>query len=103
MVLVGTIGKSRYIDSLVKEGKLDVSSVDGKWESFIIKVVKNPMKGVENALVIAGSDRRGTSYGLFTVSEAMGVSPLYWWADVPVRKRNQFILIQKNMCPFLLL
>lgn len=92
LVLVGTIGKSRYIDSLVKEGKLDVSSVDGKWESFIIKVVKNPMKGVENALVIAGSDRRGTSYGLFTVSEAMGVSPLYWWADVPVRKKKSIYL-----------
>lgn len=62
--MVGTIGKSRYIDSLVKEGKLDLASIDGKWESFIIKVVKNPMKGVDRALVIAGSDRRGTSYGI---------------------------------------
>ena len=92
LVLVGTIGKSRYIDSLVKEGKLDVASIDGKWESFIIKVVKNPMKGVDRALVIAGSDRRGTSYGIFTVSEAMGVSPLYWWADVPVKKKRSIYL-----------
>lgn len=87
-VLIGTIGKSRYIDSLIKEGKLDVSSINGKWESFVVKVVENPMKGLDRALVIAGSDRRGTSYGAFAVSEAMGVSPLYWWADVPVKKKK---------------
>lgn len=91
-VLIGTIGKSRYIDSLIKEGKLDVSSINGKWESFVVKVVENPMKGLDRALVIAGSDRRGTSYGAFAVSEAMGVSPLYWWADVPVKKKKSVYL-----------
>ena len=84
-VLVGTLGKSRLIDQLVADGRLDVEGVAGEWESFAIQVVTGPLPGfpkVEEALIIAGSDRRGTAYGVFTVSEEIGVSPWYWWADV---------------------
>jgi hypothetical protein len=81
-ILVGTLGKSPVIDALVSDGKLDVSGVSGKWESFIVQAVKDPMAGVSRALVIAGSDRRGSVFGVYDVSEAMGVSPWYWWADV---------------------
>jgi hypothetical protein len=86
VVLVGTIGKSRFIDELVASGKLDVASIRGGWERYRIKTVDKPFPGVEQALVIAGSDRRGTAYGIFSVSEVLGVSPWYWWADVPVLK-----------------
>ena len=88
VILVGTIGKSRLLDRLIGRRRLDVSSIAGKWEASLIEVVKNPLPGIESALVIAGSDKRGTIYGVYDLSEQLGVSPWYWWADVPVRHRN---------------
>jgi len=76
-ILVGTIGKSRLIDNLIKKNRLDVSDVRGQWESYLIDVV-------DGNLVIAGSDKRGTIYGIYEISRKIGVSPWYWWADVPV-------------------
>jgi hypothetical protein len=87
-VIIGTIGKSALVDALVKGGKLNAKAITGRWESFLITTVENPLPGVERALVIAGADRRGTAFGVFTVSEAMGVSPWNWWADVPVKHRD---------------
>ena len=84
IVLIGSIGKSKWIDKLIEEKKLNVSMIKGGWERFIITVIDRPFEGVGKALVITGSDRRGTAYGVFTVSEAIGVSPWNWWADVPV-------------------
>ncbi|WAU86502.1 glycosyl hydrolase 115 family protein [Streptomyces sp. Qhu-G9] len=84
LVLVGTIGASPVIDRLVREGRLDVSRVKGRWEASVTQVVDRPVRGVERALVIAGSDRRGTAYGIYDTSERIGVSPWHWWADVPV-------------------
>jgi hypothetical protein len=86
-ILVGTIGKSGVIDQLAREGKIDTTRIAGKWESFLIQVVPKPLPGVESGLVIAGSDKRGTIYGIYDLSEQMGVSPWYWWADVPVGHR----------------
>jgi hypothetical protein len=85
VVLVGTIGKSEMIDGLIKSKKLDVSAIAGKWETFVIQTIQNPMPGVNEALVIAGSDKRGTIFGIYDVSEHIGVSPWYYWADVPVK------------------
>jgi hypothetical protein len=82
LVLIGTIGHSTSIDQLIHAGKLDVTGIAGKWESYIIATVTDPLPGVRSALVIAGSDRRGTAYGVFELSEAIGVSPWVWWADV---------------------
>ena len=82
-VIVGTVGKSPLIDGLVKSGKLNATAISGKWESFVIATVTNPLPGVDQALVIAGSDKRGTIYGIYEISEQIGVSPWYWWADVP--------------------
>src|SRR5581483_11924700 len=82
IVIIGTIGKSPLIDALVKAKKLDVSDVAGKWESAVTTIVDRPMPGVRRALVIAGADKRGTIYGIYDLSEQIGVSPWYWWADV---------------------
>ncbi len=70
------------IDSLMPAGKLDASDLQGKWESFVI-TRSGSTAGREQALVIAGSDKRGTIYGIYDLSEQIGVSPWYWWADVP--------------------
>lgn len=82
-VIVGTIGKSPVIDALITEGKLDTNGVKDKWESFVIQTVANPLPGIEQGLIIAGSDKRGTIFGIYDISEKIGVSPWYWWADVP--------------------
>lgn len=82
LIIAGTIGKSTFIDELIKSKKLDITSIQNKWESFIITTINSPMQGVKQALVIAGSDRRGTAYGLFEISKKAGVSPWVWWADV---------------------
>ena len=74
-VIVGTLGKNALIDGLVAEGRLDASDLAGKWESFVITVVEKPAPGVDQALVIAGSDKRGTIYGIYELSEQLGVSP----------------------------
>jgi len=83
-VIIGTIGKSPLIDALVKRHKLDVSGIQGQWETAVTTVVEHPMPGVKHALVIAGADKRGTIYAIYDLSEQIGVSPWYWWADVRV-------------------
>jgi hypothetical protein len=88
LIIAGTVGKSELINRLVQERKLNVSGLHGKFEQFIIIPVRNPMKGVANALIIAGSDKRGTIFGIFTLSRMMGVSPWYWWADAPIKSRR---------------
>lgn len=84
VVIAGTIGQNPEIDRLITEGKLDVSEIEGRWETFVLTVVDAPYPGTNEALVIAGSDKRGTIYGIYELSEQIGVSPWYWWADVPV-------------------
>jgi hypothetical protein len=95
MIIVGTVGNNKLINELVSRKKIDVSAIKGQWERFIIQTIDNPFAGVKQALVIVGSDRRGAAYGVFTLSEKMGVSPWYWWADVPVQKKED-IFLQKG-------
>lgn len=73
-VAIGTIGESKAIENLALQGKLDVSEIEGKQESFTIQ-------RVDNTIVIAGSDKRGTIYGIYDLCEKIGVSPWQWWAD----------------------
>ena len=87
VVVVGTLGHSPLVDRLVRDGALDTSGVAGRWEAFVTQVVERPWPGAARALVIAGSDRRGTIFGVYDLSERIGVSPWYWWADVPVRRQ----------------
>ena len=90
-VVAGTVGHSRLIDEMAECGIIDISSIKGKWESYIVSTVKLPGNEAP-VLVIAGSDRRGTAYGLITISEAIGVSPWYWWADVTPQTRKALYL-----------
>ena len=87
VILAGTVGGSSLIDALVSSGKVDVSGILGNWECYHLALVADPLPGIDEALVVAGSDRRGTAYGLGSISEAMGVSPWTWWADVPPPQR----------------
>ncbi len=86
-IWAGTIGKNPAIDRLIATGKLDAKKLEGAWESFVIATVQRPAPGVPRALVIAGSDRRGTAFGIYELSRAIGVSPWHWWADVTPLKQ----------------
>lgn len=87
-IWIGTVGHSTLIDGLLEKGLLDRKEIEGKREKFIITVVDNPAPDVESALIIAGSEKRGTIYGIYELSKQMGVSPWYYWADVPVERAD---------------
>src|SRR5690606_16727414 len=95
LIIVGTLQSSALIKDLINTKRID-PSIDGIWEAFHIEVMEKPMASVSNALVIAGSDRRGCAFGVFEFSKQMGVSPWYWWADVPVKKKTNLAL-KKNI------
>ena len=97
VVLVGTLGRSPIIDQLAKENKINVSDVKGQWETFVVQVVDNPLSGIDRALVIAGSDKRGTIYGIYDLSEDIGISPLHFWGDSnPKKKDALYVLPGRN-------
>lgn len=91
-VIVGSIGHSALIDQLVASGKIDATGVTGQWETYRLQVVARPIPNVERALVILGSDRRGAAYGIFTLSQEIGVSPWYWWADVTPQHQDALVV-----------
>lgn len=84
-IIVGTIGNSEAIDTLAESGAIDVSEIKDKWESFTVQ---------ENGgnLIIAGSDKRGTIYGIYDFCEKIGVSPWKWWADVKPEKADELYI-----------
>lgn len=97
-IIAGTLGKSKIIDQLLKNQKIDVSQIKGNWETYHIQVLHNPSKDVEKALVVIGSDRRATAYGLLELSRKIGVSPWEWWADsTPVKKQNVVLSIENKI------
>ncbi|MES2239634.1 MAG: glycosyl hydrolase 115 family protein [Bacteroidota bacterium] len=91
-IMVGTIGQSKWIDVLVSKQKISVTDIKGKWETYKIQVVENPTAAIKKALVIVGSDRRATAYGLLEISRMIGVSPWEWWADVTPDKKESLVL-----------
>lgn len=76
-VIIGSMDRSGLIADLVHQGKIRREGLEGKWESYVIAVVEHPWDGADQALVIAGSDKRGTVYGIYELSRRMGVSPWY--------------------------
>ncbi|TXI99395.1 MAG: glycosyhydrolase, partial [Chryseobacterium cucumeris] len=88
IIIIGEAGKSKTIDNLIRQKKLDGKALTGKREKYIIQNISNPFPGVSEAIVIAGSDKRGTIYGIYEMSKQIGISPWYYWADVPVEKKE---------------
>ena len=91
-LIVAASMETSIIKDLFKKKKLNEGDLKGKYEKYVMTTVDNPYPGVEEALVIAGSDRRGTIYGIYELSEQIGVSPWYDWADVaPAKHDNLYI------------
>jgi hypothetical protein len=89
IILIGSLDQSSLIAKLVTDKKINTNNIKGKWEAYQVLVIANPFPNVNNALVIIGNDRRGTAFGVFELSKQIGVSPWYWWADVPVKKKKE--------------
>ncbi|MBW0177921.1 glycosyl hydrolase 115 family protein [Sediminibacterium sp.] len=96
LILLGTIGKSALLQTLEAKKLVTTKEILNKWEAYHLQTISNPLKGITNAIVIAGADKRGLAYGVFEFSKQLGVSPWYWWADVPVEKKNA-VFIKKNL------
>ncbi|HEY6527347.1 MAG TPA: glycosyl hydrolase 115 family protein [Cellvibrionaceae bacterium] len=91
-VIIGTLGHSQLVDDLVKRSLINVKNL-AHWDGYLIELVEKPLPNVKQALVIVGGNKRGTSYGVYDVSEQMGVSPWYYWADVtPLQKNSLYVL-----------
>ncbi|HEY4288839.1 MAG TPA: glycosyl hydrolase 115 family protein [Puia sp.] len=101
LIIIGSLDQSPLVQNLASNHRIPSDKIKGKWESFLLKTIHKPFPHVDNALVIAGSDRRGTAYGVFDLSKSLGVSPWYWWADVPVPRQNElhFTPIEKIAGP----
>lgn len=92
IVIAGTLGKNEWVDQLVSEGKLNVDGIMGKWETYVMETMNKPLPGIKKALVIAGSDKRGTIYGIYKLSEIIGVSAWVWWADSYPAKKVELMI-----------
>lgn len=87
-IIIGSITSSSIIKSIAAKNKLPIAALSNQWEGYLLQTV-------QNNLLIIGSDRRGTAYGVFELSKQMGVSPWYWWADVPVKKQSSLYINTK--------
>ncbi|OUM56188.1 glycoside hydrolase family 115 protein, partial [Piromyces sp. E2] len=94
VIIAGTYGDNgnEVINQLIADGKIDVKELDGRWERYQMQVIKNPLEGVDEALVIVGSDKRGTMFGMVHISDMLGVSPWVWWDDVLPLVQSDVIL-----------
>lgn len=90
-ILIGSY-QTPLIQTLLSSGKIDRKELVNKNEKYILQVVNSPLEGIDEALVIAGSDKRGTIYGIYELSKQIGVSPWYWWADAPVTTQNNIYI-----------
>jgi hypothetical protein len=97
VIIAGSIGNNDIIDSLISKGTIDVTSIKDKRECYKIQVVENPVEGVDKAIVIVGSDKRGTIYGIYRISELIGVSPWVYFADVIPAKKSETILSEEEL------
>ncbi|SCV46988.1 uncharacterized protein FFB14_09526 [Fusarium fujikuroi] len=96
VIIIGSLASSGIIKTIAQEGRLDAKAIEGKWETFSTSIIDQPLAKCEKALVIAGSDKRGTIFGIYTLSEQIGVSPWYWWADVPPKHHKEIYAIDKQ-------
>jgi hypothetical protein len=94
LIIVGTIN-SRLIQYLRGNQRIQTEQIQNQWEVFSRQFVHLSVTGKE-AMVICGSDNRGTAYGVFHLSEQLGVSPWYWWGDVTVHRRDSLIVPMIN-------
>lgn len=94
VIVIGNC-QSELVESFLDKNH-DWKGFEKKWESYRFQIVDQPTSNIKKAFIIAGTDPRGIAYGVYALSERIGVSPWYWWADVPVAKQKELVLSQKD-------
>ncbi|KAM0327509.1 hypothetical protein ACHAQA_005797 [Verticillium albo-atrum] len=97
VVIIAATVDSELVQKLERAKKIDVKDIRGKWETFRTTVVEDPLPGISKGLIITGSDMRGAMFGVYTLSEQSGKSPLHWWADVPATKHEEIYALNKTL------
>ncbi|KAM0469891.1 hypothetical protein ACHAP7_009734 [Fusarium lateritium] len=95
-VIIAATVESSLVRSLQREHDIDISDIQGKWETFKTIPIQSPFAGVQNGLLIVGSDKRGTMFGVYSLSEQSGHSPLHWWADIPATKHEKIYALSST-------
>lgn len=98
VIVAGSVGNNAVIDQLISQGRLDAAAIEGKWECYMIRVIDQPADGLDRAVVIAGSDKRGTIYGIYYLSELIGVSPWVYWGDVAPARQPELLIPEDKLC-----
>ena len=96
-IIAGSKGNNIIIDTLIINKRIDVSDIKERRECYKIQVVENPYKGIEKAIIIVGSDKRGTMYGIYYISELIGVSPWSYFGDVVPEKKSELIFDENDL------
>ena len=98
LIVIGTLAHSAILKELAAKKKISFTTIQDKWEGYQISTIQDPLPQTDNLLLIAGNDRRGAAYGVFECSKQLGISPWYWWADVPVVQQKEiYINIKINI------
>jgi len=97
VIIAGSIGNNHIIDSLITKGIIDISAIENKRECYKIQIVENPTDEIDKAIVIVGSDKRGTIYGIYHISELIGVSPWIYFGDVVPKKKAELIFSENEL------
>ncbi len=95
-IYIGTLGESELIDRLAASQGISANKVAGNWEGFHIGVYEDG-DSHNRFILIAGADKRGTIYGIYTLSELIGVSPWYFWGDVPIKENKNLTLSAETL------
>ena len=98
LIIIGSLDSSEIIKRPGCRKENSNKGLTGQWEKFQMQTVKDPAKGIQKCADHTGSDKRGTAYGVFELSKQMGVSPWYWWADVPVKKKKEIYIQNGHVC-----
>ena len=96
LIIIGSMDSSAVVKQLLRQKRLP-SNLAGKWEAYVLQPLANPFPNVAHALVITGSDRRGTAYAALEISREIGVSPWYYWSDVPIPHKDELIYTRNSL------
>jgi len=95
IIIIGTKARSSLIQQLIQKKIVNANKISNKWEAYQLQSIAQPFKNIDHAFVIMGNDRRGAAFGVSEFSKQIGVSPWYWWADVPIKKKKE-IYVKEN-------
>ncbi len=91
-IIVGTLDNTEIKTLMATNRLAEANAAKGKYDSFLLKSVDKLVPQSAQSLVVVGSDALGAVYGVYEISKRIGVSPAYWWCDIPVKREKEVVL-----------